>query len=66
MNANYAEARVKSVSVLDKNNSDVQTEIDWIGIENKNCTSAIRITSNRGQSLVQRGRTSEGQREREK
>jgi hypothetical protein len=45
INAYYDEARVKSVSVLDKNNYYVQTEIDCIGIENKNSTSSIRITT---------------------
>ncbi len=52
INAYYAEARVKSVSVLDKNNYYVQTEIDCIGIENKNSTSSIRITTYIIYSLV--------------
>jgi len=43
--ASNDETRVKSVSVLDKNNYHVQTEIDCIGIENKNNTSSIKITT---------------------
>ncbi len=56
INAYYDEARVKSVSVLDKNNYYVQTEIDCIGIENKNSTSSIRITTYIIYSLVCVGR----------
>ncbi len=56
INAYYDEARVKSVSVLDKNNYYVQTEIDCIGIENKNSTTSIRITTYIIGSLVYKGR----------
>ncbi len=56
INAYYDEARVKSVSVLDKNNYYVQTEIDCIGIESKNGTSSVRITTYIICSLVCVGR----------